>query len=135
MSGQLGLKVYIPTTEAPEKLILRRKNQTVYTVPLLVNFSENDDNNVDVSKVFCGAKHTVVRTRDSRVLVAGSNSFNQLGLPSDDKDLKFEKGRVRSDIFIDEFKELNVEWNVRDFEIKCAASTTMFIEDNFTYFK
>lgn len=129
----MGLPVFIqsPNDAVPENEVLRHKNQTVYAVPLLVDFSklEAEGDNIVITKVYCGAKHTVVRTRDGRIFVTGSNSFNQLGMLTNNETFKCHTGKVKSDVFIDEFKELKVDWNVNDFDIYCSNSCTIFIEN------
>lgn len=131
--GQLGHQVLTSDELKSQKQFLQRKNQTVYTVPLLVDLVDQIEGAggeaMHVLNVYCGAKHTVIRTKDHRVFVTGSNSFNQLGLVQGDADLKQHRGRVKTDIFLDKFKQLKVGWDVNMYQIYCACSCTLFIEN------
>lgn len=75
--GQLGVG------SSTSKLSLKQKvknHQQVFTIPQLV---EIDDELEPILSVHCGCKHTIARTENHRLFVAGSNRMGQLGLSRD----------------------------------------------------
>lgn len=73
-NGQLGVG------ESTTKLSLKEKvknHQQVFTTPQLV---EIEDELEPITNVHCGCKHTIARTENHRLFVAGSNRMGQLGL-------------------------------------------------------
>jgi alpha-tubulin suppressor-like RCC1 family protein len=90
-NGQLGLpKVAEHTFEKASE-----SHQQVYTTPQLIDL---DDDNDAVAKVFCGSKHTILRTERNRLFAAGLNNYGQLGLSSDVEDIgKFTEMPVKMD--------------------------------------
>lgn len=132
--GQLGLKVFSPDLLKTNSFDIKRKFQTVYTVPTLVILEDHNQTTdssyteLSVSKVYCGCKHTIIRTTDNRIFVTGSNAYKQLGLKSDSS-TQFHQGRTKRETFIDEFKEIQL--NFVSFKIHCSYSCTLIIlEDN-----
>lgn len=73
-SGQLGVGSSVPKLSLKEKM---KNHQQVFTFPQLVDI---EDELESIVSVHCGCKHTVARTENQRILVAGSNRMGQLGL-------------------------------------------------------
>lgn len=77
---------------------------------MLIDFEED----ILVSKAYCGSKHTILRTESNRIFAAGLNSYGQLGLGSKENVSKFTEIAVR-----------DVEDTT---EIVCGYWTTYFID-------
>lgn len=78
-NGQLGLlKVAQHTFENASE-----SHQQVFTIPQLIELEDEDA----IKHVFCGHKHTVLKTEKNRLLVAGLNNYGQLGLGSNADDV------------------------------------------------
>uniref|UniRef100_A0A336KER2 CSON007489 protein n=1 Tax=Culicoides sonorensis TaxID=179676 RepID=A0A336KER2_CULSO len=130
--GQIGLKTYeMNSIQNPG---LKRKAQTVYTAPTLVDFEGKTENEgisteITVKKVFCGSKHMIVKTEDGRIFVTGSNKYNQLGL-KEENGVVYQTNNT-NDNFIDQFTEIKpkIHMKISDFRIYCAYSCTLFIEN------
>lgn len=125
--GQLGLPVYNNNGASSSSASLRIKNQTVYTHPMLVDI-ESSDEELHITKVYCGSKHTMIRTSDNRIFLSGSNNFNQLGI-EENENIRFHRGKAKREAFIDEFKELVVDFDVSKFTCYASYACTAFIEN------
>lgn len=73
-NGQLGLHKI--TQNSLENVW--KSEQQVFTTPQLIEFEDSDA----ISNVYCGAKHTLLRTDRNRIFSSGLNNYGQLGLSS-----------------------------------------------------
>lgn len=79
-NGQLGLpKVAQHTFDN-----ISKSHQQVFSIPQLIDLEDDDE---AIKSVYCGAKHTVLRTESNRIFVSGLNNFGQLGLSSSKQDI------------------------------------------------
>lgn len=78
-NGQLGLpKVAQHTFEKASQ-----SHQQVFTSPQLIELEDDET----IKNVYCGSKHTILKTERNRLLVTGLNNYGQLGLSSDKDDI------------------------------------------------
>lgn len=77
--GQLG----IPKTARDTFENAFASQQQVFTSPQLIDFDED----LTIKEVHCGSKHTILRTEENRIFSAGLNSFGQLGISLQQKDV------------------------------------------------
>ena len=89
-NGQLGLtKVAQHTFEKASE-----SHQQVYTTPQLIELEDESDL---VTRVFCGGKHTILKTERNQLFSTGLNKYGQLGLTSEVKDIgKFTEMPIRN---------------------------------------
>lgn len=108
--GQLGLK------KAPqgtfEKHNGKMRCQQVFTLPQLIEF---EDESEPFKNVYCGFKHTILRTDSSRLFAAGLNNYGQLGLSSHAKEF-------------DKFTEIPVNVGQNE-KVSCGYHSTYIFND------
>ncbi len=101
-NGQLGLKKAAQGTLG--NLRQGTKCQQVFTLPQLIDFEEE----MSIVRVYCGNRHTFLRTTSNRLLAAGSNSYGQLGLSTEKKEEDTFKEIV---VIIEEIEEIVCGFN------------------------
>lgn len=79
-NGQLGLPKVAKHTF--EKVFI--SHQQVFTSPRII---ELEDDHESVKEVYCGGKHTILKTDGNRLFATGLNNYGQLGLSSDAEDV------------------------------------------------
>lgn len=105
--GQLGLpKIARHTFEKASD-----NHQQVFTVPQLIELEDDEA----VEKVFCGSRHTVLKTERNRIFSAGLNNYGQLGLSSKIED-------------VDKFTEIPVSDINDDTRIVCGFWATYLLK-------
>lgn len=125
--GQLGLKVFDYNRTLNTSSKFKMKNQTVYTVPTLCQI-ESESGELNIVKVFCGSKHTVIRTANGKVFLTGSNNHGQLGLEQN-RNVEFPKWQTKLEIFNDQFHEMEVKVDFTKFSCYAAYSCFALIEN------
>lgn len=105
-NGQLGL----PKVAQGSFQKASKSHQQVFTSPQLIELEDDEA----VTNVYCGSKHTVLRTERNRLLVSGLNNYGQLGLSSDAED-------------VDEFTEMPVMGVVRGTKVSCGCWATYLV--------
>lgn len=110
-NGQLGLpKVAQHTFEKTSQ-----SHQQVFTTPQLIELEDDEA----IKNVYCGSKHTILKTERNRLFVTGLNNYGQLGLSSDKDD-------------IDTFTELPVKYVEDKTLIVCGYWSTYLINTGAT---
>jgi alpha-tubulin suppressor-like RCC1 family protein len=100
-NGQIGL-----TKSTSGSFSDIKRCQQVYTIPNLIDF----DNSENVVSVASGSKHSILKTEDNQIFVAGINNYGQLGIKNETSDEdKFIK--------VPAFEEFNVD---RETKISCG---------------
>ncbi|CRK92458.1 CLUMA_CG006020, isoform A [Clunio marinus] len=106
-SGQLGLpKVFQHTFQN-----ISSNQQQVFTTPKFIKMERDET----VKNVYCGSKHTILKTEDNRIFAAGLNNFGQLGLST----LSSKK---------DKFTEIPLKNIDQKTKVVCGYWTTYFID-------
>lgn len=107
--GQLGL----PKVAQHTFKNLSESHQQVFTTPQLLDL---EDDNEAIKAVFCGSKHTILRTERNRLFVAGLNNYGQLGLCNDHTE------------DVDKFTEMPVKDLSDNTRIVCGYWSTYLIQ-------
>lgn len=104
-NGQLGLKKALHESFSTSEI----KCQQVYTIPQLIEF---EDENESFVNVYCGNKHTILKTETGRLYAAGLNNYGQLGCG----------GSIFKDI--DKFTEIPIIIEKCSFNVNCGYWAT-----------
>lgn len=107
-SGQLGL----PKVAQKSFKKASESRQQVFTIPQLI---ELEDDNETIKNVYCGSRHTILRTERNRLFVTGLNNYGQLGLSSQVED-------------IDKFTEMPVDNVNETTKVACGFWSTYLID-------